>query len=348
MSRTDLKVGFACNNRCVFCAQGSKRERAPAIGRANLRNALADGRRTSDSLVVTGGEPTVRRDLCDLVAEARAIGYRRVQIQTNGRMLAYRGLCEALLRAGATEFSPALHGDTAELHDALTGAPKSFAQTVAGIRNLVALGARVLSNTVVVRPNVARLPAVATLLCDLGVAQYQLAYVHPVGTAAERFDEVVPRPRDLVPWLHDALDVGRRRGVPSYAEAVPLCLLRGREWAASDDHAAHGRVRSRSRRRLRGVPARRGQGHGPQFARCTWLDRCRAVARNPESSDGGTSSRAQTDARRGGRRRAAPGRAVAPGDGLLPVHRGRADDEPRARPRRSTRLRRSSIDWRRS
>ncbi|MEK6606463.1 MAG: radical SAM protein [Myxococcota bacterium] len=275
MSRTDLKVGFACNNRCVFCAQGSKRERAPAIGRANLRNALADGRRTSDSLVVTGGEPTVRRDLCDLVAEARAIGYRRVQIQTNGRMLAYRGLCEALLRAGATEFSPALHGDTAELHDALTGAPKSFAQTVAGIRNLVALGARVLSNTVVVRPNVARLPAVATLLCDLGVAQYQLAYVHPVGTAAERFDEVVPRPRDLVPWLHDALDVGRRRGVPSYAEAVPLCLLRGREWAASE--AIMPRTVVFDLGRVVDFEAYRhgeGKAHGPQCARCTWLDRC--------------------------------------------------------------------------
>ena len=42
----------------------------------------------------------------------------------------------SLIAAGATEFSPSLHGSTAAIHDELTQAPGSFDQTVAGLKNL--------------------------------------------------------------------------------------------------------------------------------------------------------------------------------------------------------------------
>lgn len=275
VTRADVKLGFACNNRCVFCAQGRKRERASALSRKEISEALNEGRPGSDRLVLTGGEPTIRRDLVEIVSEARSIGYRSVQIQTNGRMFAYRAACEALIGAGATEFSPALHGDTAELHDALVGCRGAFNQTVAGIRNLVELGAPVLANTVVVRANLRQLSVIAQVLCDLGVTQYQLAYVHPVGTAAERFQEVVPRPRELLPHVHEALDVGRRRHVHCFTEAVPLCLLRGYEWAAAEARMPHTVVFDLGVTvDFQAYRLNEGKAKGPPCTGCTWRDRC--------------------------------------------------------------------------
>lgn len=228
--RVDLKVGFACNNRCVFCVQGTKRERFGARPAEELREILRRERaRGVDAVVFTGGEPTVRRDLPELVAHARELGYRAIQIQTNGRMFAHRAYLDRLVAAGATEFSPALHGHVAALHDHLTGAPGAFAQTLTGIRHLKAAGRFVLTNTVVCRSNYRHLPEIARLLVALGVDQYQLAFVHPVGTAGARFASVVPRMELAAPYLAAALRVGLDAGRRAYTEAVPPCILPGYE-----------------------------------------------------------------------------------------------------------------------
>ena len=130
--RADLKVGFACNNQCVFCAQGEKRARCGAIDFEALCERLRVLRAPGRGLVLTGGEPTLHRQIVPLVRYAARLGFSPIQIQTNGRMLAYERVVRSLLEAGATEFSPSLHGSTADVHDALTRARGSFAQTTPG------------------------------------------------------------------------------------------------------------------------------------------------------------------------------------------------------------------------
>ena len=112
--RLDLKVGFRCNNRCTFCVQGDKRLTVGDRTTEELKAILRDRREGASGVVFTGGEPTVRDDLCDLVSHAHELGYRPIQVQTNGRRLAYMPFVRALLAAGTTEVSPALHGSTEE------------------------------------------------------------------------------------------------------------------------------------------------------------------------------------------------------------------------------------------
>lgn len=228
--RVDIKIGFACNNRCRFCVQGNKRERHPPRSFRRINEALVQGRGNgATGLVITGGEPTLHRTCVPTVRAARALGYETVQIQTNGRRLAYSDFCELLIAAGVTEFSPALHGAEAKVHDSLTVAPGSFSQTVQGIRNLVGLGQRVITNTVVTTVNARQLPDLARLLVDLGVEQYQFAFVHIVGTAAENKDWLVPRKDEVMTHIRAGLEIGRRAGVRCFTEAVPLCLMPGFE-----------------------------------------------------------------------------------------------------------------------
>ena len=232
--RVDIKTGWLCNNRCAFCVQGSKREKYGNKDGAEVRRLLEEARKDSDSIVFTGGEVTVRRDLVELVAYAKSLGYRVIQIQTNGRMLAYRRLCEDLIAAGANEFSPALHGHVPDLHDSLTRCPGSFAQTVRSIRNLKELGQIVLTNTVITRSNYRHLAEIATLLVGLGADQYQFAFVHPIGAAAENFDAIVPRFSLIEPLVVAGLEVGLRAGRTVMTEAIPYCFLKGFERFAAE------------------------------------------------------------------------------------------------------------------
>jgi len=233
--RADVKVGFACNCRCVFCAQGEKRKEIRTVPQDELlermKAAFAPGR----ELVLTGGEPTIRKDIVQIVRMARAIGYVGVQIQTNGRMLSLPDLVDRLVGAGVTEFSPALHGPTAEVHDPLTRAPGSFEQTVAGIAAVAKTPANLVTNSVVVRQNLEHLVALVELLAELGARHMQLAMVHPVGTAWDRYEEVVPRLEEAVPFVHAAVRRGRDLGATVVVEAMPPCFMRGVEEAVVED-----------------------------------------------------------------------------------------------------------------
>lgn len=274
--RADIKVGFACNNRCCFCAQGEKRSDIGFVPGDELVARMREAYRPGSGLVLTGGEPTIRKDLVDLVVEARRMGYAPIQIQTNGRMLTYRALVRKLIQAGVSEFSPALHGPTAAVHDALTNAPGSFAQSLSGIVNALASGANVITNTVVVRSNLEHLVATISLLASRGVRHGQLALVHPVGTAADQFDEVVPPIGAAGAAIAAAVAAGRERGMKTVVEAVPPCVIRGFE-----DAVVEGEIPETTVVDLDGQPFafsdwRRGAGKakGPPCTDCAKADQC--------------------------------------------------------------------------
>jgi len=274
--KLDLKLGFRCNNHCVFCVQGDKRDHVRDLTTDEAKRELEQARATCNRVVLTGGEVSVRDDVPEIVAHARSLGYELIQLQTNGRRLAYRSYCEALIEAGANEFNPALHGHVAPLHDALVDAPGAYAQCVAGIRNLVSLGQRVLTQTVITKQNTPYLVDIARLLVRLGVFQVQFAFVHAIGSAEVNWDSTVPRYRDVEKQLGPALDLVHRAGRSTITEAVPFCLLRGREWAAIEPALPQTTVHDgdivigdyeRYRREA-------GKLQGPPCEHCSWARAC--------------------------------------------------------------------------
>lgn len=242
-TRIDIKVTFRCNNKCDFCAQGHKRDAITDRPRARVFKDMADAyKRGARGVVFTGGEPTMHPEIVAFVAEAKRLGFSQIQLQTNGRTFAYKSLLEKLKAAGANEISPSLHGAKPETHDGLTHSPGSFLQTVTGIRNAAALGMNIITNSVITSANYKELPALAELLVRLGVSQYQFAFVHIVGTALENRDWVVPRKSVIMPWVKKGLDVGIKRGIPCYTEAIPFCLMKGYEQCVAETMIPEGAV----------------------------------------------------------------------------------------------------------
>ena len=256
--------------------QGDKRHEVETPTLEVLKRELEQGREQADSVVFTGGEPSMRRDLLQLVSLARDLGYGPIQIQSNGRTFASLPYCEQLIGAGATEFSPALHGPTAALHDWLTRAPGSFAQTVTGIRNLRSMGQHVLTNSVVVRANFRNLVPLARLLVHLDVAQFQFAFVHPVGSVADAFTATVPRMALVAPHLMAALQVGRDGGRPVFTEAVPYCILPGYEECVVETRIPRTRVVDAgvTVEDYRAYRLDQGKLKGPRCPGCVWFAEC--------------------------------------------------------------------------
>lgn len=275
--RVDLKVGFRCNNFCKFCVQGDKRERLPAKETGELVDALAEGRSAgATALVITGGEPTLHKDVVAIARRARDLGYSLVQIQTNGRAFCYEDFCRRLIDAGVNEFGPSLHGSTPSAHDWLTGAPGAFVQTVAGIRVLKKLGQRVITNSVITKANGRDLPALARLLVALGVDQFQFAYMHLTGRAGENKGWLAARKSLVEPHLKRALDVGIAAGRRVMSEAMPYCVMSGYEAYVAEDIIPDTRIYDADRVIPDYTKTRldEGKARGPRCGECAWVSRC--------------------------------------------------------------------------
>jgi MoaA/NifB/PqqE/SkfB family radical SAM enzyme len=226
--RVDIKTGFICNNNCRFCVQADNKCKGNRTFE-EIKRDLIDSKKRCEGVVLTGGEVTIRKDFFEIVKLAKELNYKNIQIQTNGRMFASLDFCKKTIEAGATEFSPALHGYCKEQHDYLTRASGSFSQTVKGIQNLKSLGAYVLTNTVVVKSNYRNIVEIAKLLVKLDVDQFQFAFVHPMGNAWKNFDSIVPWISLAAPYIHKGLQVGISESKRVMAEAMPYCLMKGYE-----------------------------------------------------------------------------------------------------------------------
>ncbi|MDD5005947.1 MAG: radical SAM protein [Candidatus Omnitrophica bacterium] len=241
LRRLDIKLSFKCNNHCKFCVQGEKRNYCKDRSSENVKNILMNFKKR-DYVVFTGGEPTIRADIFELVKFSKSLNFKTIQIQTNGRMFAYEDFCKSIIDSGANEFSPAIHGPDEETHDFLTSVPGSFKQTIRGIVNLKKMGQYIISNTVITATNYKFLPKIAKLLVSLGVDQFQFAFLHIAGTALKNKDWIVPKKSIIIPYVLEGLNIGIKSGRKVTTEAIPYCFMKGYENSIAENYIPKTKV----------------------------------------------------------------------------------------------------------
>lgn len=218
-----FEVTLRCNARCGFCDYW----KTDASARAAELKSYADAARYFNPMLVTftGGEPTLRRDLEDLVAEVdRAIALKYVTLITHGAMLTpERG--RSLWDAGVNQFNISLDY-LDERHDRARGIPGLTARILETIPALRARGIdNIRFNTVIKRDNVDHILTIVRRAEELGVGVNLSVYTDAKNGNREHLlgggdlagvDELV---RELLAFKR------RRRGVITnsdyYLEQIP-------------------------------------------------------------------------------------------------------------------------------
>jgi radical SAM protein with 4Fe4S-binding SPASM domain len=119
-------------------------------------------------IIFTGGEPTLRNDLPELIAHAEQLG-QITGLNTNARRLADAGYLAELVAAGLDHVQITLESHLSEVHDDMVRARGAFPQTVRGIRNALASPLYVMTNTTMLQTNIHTIPATLDFLAELGV-----------------------------------------------------------------------------------------------------------------------------------------------------------------------------------
>ena len=234
MKKVNFVIEHLCNNNCKFCVAADSRHLQNSSCQKienDLQNYYNKGVR---GIVFSGGEPTLRNDLVDIISYASNLGFKSIQIQTNGRLLAEKEIVREFVKAGVTEFSFSLHSHHETIHDLLTNSKESFIETVQAIRNAKSFGVVVMTNTVINNYNYEQLSNIAKFVVKLEVNLFQFAFPHCIGNAAKNFEEIVPYKSKVKNYIHNALDSIKSYNGIMMVEGYPFCFMQGYERFCSE------------------------------------------------------------------------------------------------------------------
>jgi radical SAM protein with 4Fe4S-binding SPASM domain len=166
--RMDLAITYRCNNDCAHCYNERPRARQE-LTTAEWKTVLD---RLWDigipHIVFTGGEPTLRPDLPELIAHAQKLG-QITGINTNGRKLLNQGFVQQLVDAGLDHVQITLESHLADIHDAMVSSPGAWQETTAGIKNVLDTKLFVMTNTTLLKANSPYILETLQFLSQIGI-----------------------------------------------------------------------------------------------------------------------------------------------------------------------------------
>ncbi|MCX8189717.1 MAG: radical SAM protein [Candidatus Diapherotrites archaeon] len=165
LGKVEIVLGFACNNNCLFCSVGNRNQNK-STEEIKKEIMLALGKDFAEEINFTGGEPTIRKDLCELIAFARKNGAKEVRITTNGLLLSNKAFLDQMIAAGLTGVILSIHGLNPETHDFLCNVKGAFEKAIKGLENASKANLTIDVNFVLNKINFNELPKLAEFLCN--------------------------------------------------------------------------------------------------------------------------------------------------------------------------------------
>jgi len=203
-----------CNLTCAHCRrvesdEAAYRDLSTKQGR-NLIAQLAElgrGQPMMPVLVFSGGEPLCRKDLFELIGQAKSLGITPA-LATNGTLIDAT-VAEQIRDSGIVRVSVSLDGATAEVHDKLRQLEGSFERSIEGIGHLRDKMVPFQINITLTKHNARQLEDVYELAKSLGAIAVHIFMLVPVGCGQSLADTDMLTPKQ---YEQKMLDICRLDG----------------------------------------------------------------------------------------------------------------------------------------
>lgn len=222
-SNFDLKVGFACNNDCRHCVVATKRnsgnlttkEVIDIIDKDIIPNNVG-------SVQITGGEPSIRRDMPEILKHCWEHGIYTV-MQTNGTGFADEEFCRKCVPY-LDHAHVAIHSCYPEVHDNIVRHPGGmWKRTIEGFKNLQKYGVSLSTQTVLSKFNIETLYDTFKFIQEMAPGvRMSATYPHMMGNAYIYRDEVAFRYSDHKEVIQKTIAEFKDY---IFTESIPPCYL---------------------------------------------------------------------------------------------------------------------------
>lgn len=184
---------LTCNANCKHCGSSAEKKKYDGeLTTEEIKNTfkqIANDMDASKILInVTGGEPLVRKDLCEVMEFAtNELGFHW-GMTTNGILLTEENI-QKLKKANMETVSISIDG-LEETHDKFRGVPNSYQTIIENIKKLKQAGfvKHIQVTTVFHKENIDQLEELYQVMLGLGLDSWRLVSMDPIGRANENND----------------------------------------------------------------------------------------------------------------------------------------------------------------
>jgi len=206
--RMDLALTYSCNNNCYFCYTGGPRK-VKELSTRDWKKAIAKLWASGvPQIVFTGGEPTLRDDLVELIGSSQEFVTGLV---TNGRKLT--ALAVALHQASLDYVQVSWESHLPEVHDRMVGVKGAWQETRDGILAALKHDLSVITNTTLTKDNLALFPDLIRAGKELGLKMMACNTLICSGRGACSKPESGPTMEELKSALSKAVDTANNVGI---------------------------------------------------------------------------------------------------------------------------------------
>ncbi len=126
-----------CNLKCVYC---SFPNRGGEKSLKKVKNEiLLIYKNNFNQLAITGGEPSLNKDLDKIIFYAKKIGFKEVILETNGYGLDDINYAKSLISSGLDSIGFSFQGVNSKTHDSVVGVKGHHEKLMKAISNLIKL-----------------------------------------------------------------------------------------------------------------------------------------------------------------------------------------------------------------
>lgn len=224
-----LNVTQKCNNFCVTCYKPNLFNDHPSFKKLKKEiNKI----KTSSDIYLTGGEPTLREDLFDLLNFINKIHPKsKIILITNGRRLNYESYAKKIASSPLNKVITEIHGSNAYLHDKITQVKGSFEQTIKGIKNLDKFKVNTELRIVINRLNYKDLVNISRFIIK-NFANLERLVIFPIniiGYAYKNKEKIAPRYKELKNHVEKSVEILKNKfKVELYH--YPFCVINKKYW----------------------------------------------------------------------------------------------------------------------
>lgn len=182
----------ACNLKCEHCYRDAggrdPDELSTAEGKALIEEIAKAGFKI---LILSGGEPLLRRDIFELIRHAAACGVRPV-LGTNGALFT-REIVSELIAAGVCRAGISLDSIDSRKHDAFRKQEGAWEATVNGMKLCREGGLDFQVHTTVTKRNYQEITAITDFVAGLGAKAHHVFFLVPTGRGKSLSDVFIGR-----------------------------------------------------------------------------------------------------------------------------------------------------------
>ncbi len=231
------EVTRACLLACKHCrAKAQTKPHPNELKLEECYDLIDQLRRWNPLLIITGGDPLMRKDLFDILEYTEGM---RVAIAFSGTKLATEDKLKKMYDLGVARIAVSIDGSNPEIHDYFRGKTGTFEMSMKILDMAKEIGLSTQINTTVTRYNIHDLPNIMRICLDKGVDMWDVFFVVPTGRAKP---ELMPSARefeDVLCWLYDV-----SRKTPLNVKSSAACHLRRIEYMRDKGvyNIPHGRI----------------------------------------------------------------------------------------------------------